>query len=74
MAANSAIGMIVPTSLLAHMTETSATSSWSPSASRSAAGATEPSRVDRQPGHLGAFVFDEPLHRVEHRVVLDRAW
>jgi hypothetical protein len=43
MVANSVIGMMVPTSLLAHMIDTNATSSLSCNASRSAAGATEPS-------------------------------
>ena len=42
-AASSATGITVPTSLLAHITDTSATSSWLCSASRSAAADTEPS-------------------------------
>ena len=53
------------------MIVTSATSSCSSNASRSDAGATEPVRTDGQPRHLGVLVLDEPLHRVEHRVVLD---
>ena len=42
-AASSAAGMTVPTSLLAHITDTSATSSWLRSTSRSASADTEPS-------------------------------
>ena len=70
-AASSAIGMMVPTSLLAHITDTSATSSWSCKRLPQRGRRDGAVGVDRQPRHLGAFVLDQPLHRVQHRVVLD---
>ena len=67
-AANSASGMIVPTSLLAHITDTSATSSCSCSASRSAAGATEPSDA------VGSQVTSAPSCSASHSTESSTAW
>ena len=67
-AANSAIGMMVPTSLLAHITETSATSSWSCRAARSAAGATEPS------ASTGSHVTSAPSCSTSHSTASRTAW
>jgi hypothetical protein len=52
--------MMVPTSLFAHITDTSATSSCSRSASRSAAGATEPSDA------VGSHVTSAPSCSASH--------
>ena len=74
-ATTSAIGWRVPTSLLAHITEISATESGSRSTARAQRVDVEPAAlVDRQQLDLGALVLGEPVERVEHGVVLDRAW
>src|SRR6185312_14912219 len=65
-AASSAAGMTVPTSLLAHMTETSATSSWRVSTSRSAAADTEPSAA------VGSQVTSAPSSSTGPIDALDR--
>ena len=62
----------MPTSLLAHISDTSATLSGSRSRDVAERGDVEPSeRVDRQQLDLGALVLGEPVQRVEDRVVLD---
>ena len=71
-ATTSAIGWSVPTSLLAHITETSATEA----GSRVDGGAQRvevetPEGVDGQQLDLGVLVLGEPVQRVEDRVVLD---
>ena len=69
----SSIGCSVPTSLLAHMTEISATEAGSRSIeSRSASRSMTPWDVDGQQLDVGAVVRAEPEQRVEHGVVLDR--
>ena len=74
-ATTSSIGCTVPTSLLAHMTETSGTEPGSRSTeARSASTSSRPSAVDRQQLDLGPLVLGEPAQRVEHGVVLDRRW
>ena len=73
-AASSAIGWTVPTSLLAHMMLTSATAAGSCSiAGASTAGCDHAELVHRQQHQLGALVRDQPVGRVEHRVVLHGA-
>ena len=62
----------MPTSLLAHITETSATLSRVALDGVAERVHVEPSeRVDRQQLDLGALVLGEPVQRVEDRVVLD---
>ena len=61
-ATTSSIGWRVPTSLLAHITETSATDAGSRSTrARSASGSTPAGLVDRQQLDLGALVLGEPV-------------
>ena len=73
-AARSAIGMIVPISLFAHMIVTSAVSSaWRSSSARSTSGRDDALLVDGQRRHLRALALGEPFHRVEHGVMLDGA-
>ena len=73
-AASSATGWTVPTSLFAHITLTSATLSGSRSiAARSdVRAAARPVASTGSQLDLGALVLGQPLHGVEHRVVLDR--
>ena len=73
-AATSATGCTVPTSLLAHITDTSATASGS-FADLGAQGVDvdPPLGVDRQPDELGVLVLAEPDRGVDDGVVLDRA-
>ncbi len=64
---------MVPTSLFAHITLTSATPAGSRSmASRSTSGSSRPETVHAEPLDLGAFVLAEPADAVEHGVVLGR--
>ena len=66
--------MTVPTSLLAHITVTRATSAGSRSiASRSASRSTRPYASTGSQLDLGALVLGEPVHGVEDGVVLDGA-
>jgi hypothetical protein len=67
-AASSAIGMMVPTSLLAHITDTSATSSWLSSTSRSADADTEPS------GAVGSQVTSAPSCSTSQCTESSTAW
>ena len=72
-AASSAIGCTAPTSLLAHITVTRATASGSAADGLGQRGGLEhPGLVHRQPVLLGVLVPGQPVHRVQHRVVLDR--
>ena len=69
--ASARTSLTVPTSLLAHMTLTRATSpGWAASASRRRRDVDPARRVDGQDVEGGALVLGEPLPRVEHRVVL----
>ena len=61
--------MMVPTSLLAHITDTSATSSWVCSASRSAAADTEPSEAVGSQVTWAPSCSTSQFDRVQHRVV-----
>ena len=65
----------MPTSLLAHITVTSATLvRVALDRGRADGGQVDPAEgVDGQPHDLGALVLDEPLDGVEHGVVLDGA-
>ena len=73
-AASSATGWTVPTSLFAHMTVTRAISSpCAASSAASAAGWIRPSSSTGSQLTVGALVRGQPVHGVEHRVVLDRA-
>ena len=72
-ATTSSIGCSVPTSLLAHITETRATDAGVALDRGAQRGEVEPAgAVDRQQLDLGALVLGEPVQRVEHGVVLDR--
>ena len=70
--ASSRTGFTVPTSLFAHITDTSAARSGaSASAARRVAGCTPAVPVDGQRHDVRALVLGEPLGRLEHGVVLD---
>ena len=68
------IGWTVPTSLLAHMTVTSATEPGSSARAASRVSGSDPARgVHRQPLDLGLLVLGEPERGVHDGVVLDGA-
>lgn len=69
MAASSAIGSMLPTSMFAHITLTSCVLWVRGERGPQICGVDETLMIDRQPGHLGSRSVGKPERRVENGVV-----